>query len=64
MRSELIYPQKKNIVKVDKKYLRAGEVDFLKGDYNKAKKLLKWKPKVSTDKLIDEMIDAELDLYE
>ena len=55
---------KKNIIKVDKKYLRAGEVDFLKGDYNKAKKLLKWKPKVSTDKLINEMIDAELDLYE
>ena len=55
---------KKVIIKIDKKFFRPGEVDFLKGDYRKAKKLLKWKPKFSPDKLIDDMIDYEKSLYE
>ena len=29
-----------------KKYLRPAEVDTLKGNYSKAKKLLNWKPKI------------------
>ena len=52
------------IINIDKRYFRPGEVDFLKGDYNKAKRLLKWKPKFSPDKLIDDMIDFEKKLYE
>ena len=55
---------KKIIIKIDKKFFRPGEVDFLKGDYRKAKKLLKWKPKFSPDKLIDDMINYEKSLYE
>ena len=55
---------KKTIIKIDKKYFRPGEVDFLKGDYSKAKKLLKWKPRYKSDDLIDDMIKYEQDLYE
>ena len=55
---------KKIIIKIDKKFFRPGEVDFLKGDYRKAKKLLKWKPKFSPEKLIDDMINYEKSLYE
>ena len=55
---------KKIIIKIDKKYFRPGEVDFLKGDYTKAKKLLKWKPKYKSDDLINDMIEYEKDLYE
>ncbi len=55
---------KKIIIKIDKKYFRPGEVDFLKGDYSKARKLLKWKPKYRSDDLINDMIEYEKDLYE
>ena len=51
---------KKTIVKVDKKYFRETEVDNLIGDFSKAKKILKWKPKFSFNKLIDDMIYNEL----
>ena len=54
----------KIIIKLDKKYFRPGEVDFLKGDYTKAKKLLKWQPKYKSDDLIKDMIDYEKKLYE
>ena len=55
---------KKVIIKIDKKFFRPGEVDFLKGDYSKAKKLLKWKPKYRSEDLINDMIKYEIDLYE
>ena len=51
---------KKTIIKVDKKYFRETEVDDLIGDFTKAKKLLKWKPKYSFNKLVDDMIYNEL----
>ena len=54
----------KTIIKIDKKYFRPGEVDFLKGDYSKAKNLLNWKPRYKSDDLIDDMIKYEQDLYE
>jgi GDPmannose 4,6-dehydratase len=47
------------IVEIDKKYFRPLEVDYLKGDASKAKKILKWKPKISLDQLIKEMIEYE-----
>ena len=51
---------KKIIVDIDKKYFRPSEVDFLKGDFSKARRLLKWKPKYNTDDLIEDMISSEL----
>ena len=49
----------KIIIKVNKKYYRPGEVDFLKGNFNKAKKLLKWKPKYKLNGLIEDMISEQ-----
>ena len=44
------------IVKCRKNYFRPHDVNNLRGDSSKAKKILKWKPKISLSKLIDEMI--------
>ena len=40
----------------NKMYFRPSEVDYLIGNYNKAKKLLKWKPKISFKALVKEMV--------
>ena len=50
----------KVIIDINIKHFRPSEVDFLKGDFSKARKLLKWKPKYETDDLINDMISAEL----
>ena len=47
----------KIIVKVGKKYFRPTEVDSLLGNSNKAKKILKWKPKYTINQLVDDMIN-------
>ena len=51
---------KKIIIECRKRYFRPVEIDYLKGNAQRAKKLLKWSPKTSIDNLIDEMIQYEL----
>ena len=51
---------KKTIVDLDKKFLRPTEVDYLKGDFSKARKKLKWKPTITTNELIEDMIEEEI----
>ena len=51
---------KKVIIECRKRYFRPVEVDFLRGNALKAKKMLKWFPKTSVDDLIDDMIQYEL----
>ncbi len=50
------------IVKVDTKYYRPTEVDFLIGDATKAKQKLGWQPKYSLSQLITDMISTDLQL--
>ena len=50
----------KTIIKIDKKYFRPQEVDHLKGDYSKAKKILKWSPKISFKKMVKDMVESDL----
>ena len=53
---------KKVIIECKKRYFRPLEVDFLRGNAFKAKKLLKWSPKLSINNLIDEMIQHEIEI--
>ena len=48
-------------VKVDPKYFRPAEVDFLLGDPAKAKAKLGWKPKCSFRDLVRLMVDADME---
>ena len=50
----------KCIIKIDKRYFRPLEVHNLKGNFSKANKILKWRPKRNLDQLVDEMISFEL----
>ncbi|MEO0553755.1 MAG: GDP-mannose 4,6-dehydratase [Bacteroidota bacterium] len=51
------------VVRVDSKYYRPTEVDLLIGDPSKAKSKLGWKPKYDLDGLIEDMVDADLELF-
>ena len=50
------------VVKIDPEYFRPTEVETLLGDISKAKSELGWKPKVSIDELITEMVDHDSQL--
>ncbi|XP_024909164.1 GDP-mannose 4,6 dehydratase [Cynoglossus semilaevis] len=49
-------------VKVDPKYFRPTEVEYLQGDSTKASQKLGWKPKVAFEDLVKEMVDADVEL--
>ena len=51
-----------NYIKTSEKYFRPNEVDYLLGDYSKAKKLLNWEPKTSFDELVKMMFESDLEL--
>ena len=44
------------------KYLRPAEVDYLIGDYSKAKKKLGWEPKTSFKELVEIMVKADIEM--
>ena len=50
----------KDFVVIDKKLMRPAEVDTLLADYSKAKKILKWKPKITFDDLVISMVENDL----
>ncbi|PNX70419.1 GDP-mannose dehydratase 2-like protein, partial [Trifolium pratense] len=52
----------KDHVVIDKRYFRPTEVDNLKGDASKAKKILGWKPKVSFEELVRMMVDNDVEM--
>tara|TARA_Y100000589_G_C27199303_1_gene648705 strand:- start:17770 stop:18897 length:1128 start_codon:yes stop_codon:yes gene_type:complete len=47
------------VIKVDPRYFRPTEVDFLLGESFKAKNELGWSPKTSLEELIQEMINSD-----
>jgi GDPmannose 4,6-dehydratase len=52
----------KKFVEIDKRYFRLTEVDLLLGNSSKARKILKWKPKVNFKQLVRMMVDSDMDL--
>ena len=49
----------KVIIKVNKKYLRPSDVNYLKGDFSKIKARIGWKPKISFYQLVKEMVNED-----
>jgi GDPmannose 4,6-dehydratase len=47
-------------VEIDPRYFRPAEVDELRGDMEKARRVLKWEPKVRFAELVRIMVDADL----
>jgi GDPmannose 4,6-dehydratase len=52
----------KKHIEIDPRYYRPAEVDLLIGDYNKAKRKLKWEPKTRFVDLVKLMVDADVKL--
>ena len=50
----------KKYVKIDKKYFRPTEVNVLIANPAKAKRILKWKPKITFSDLVKIMVDADM----
>ena len=53
---------KKNIIMIDKNYIRPLDVNTLLGNAAKARKQLSWKPKTNIHQLIEEMISEEVNI--
>lgn len=49
-------------IKVNPKYYRPTEVEFLLGNAEKAEKHLHWKPKISFSELVKEMVKSDIEL--
>jgi GDPmannose 4,6-dehydratase len=50
---------KKIIVECDKNYFRPLDVNTLLGDAKKARKKLKWEPKIDINQLVDDMVTEQ-----
>jgi GDPmannose 4,6-dehydratase len=51
-------------VKLDQRFYRPAEVDLLVGDSSKARRLLDWQPRFTFEQLVDEMVDADMQLLQ
>ncbi|KFM78158.1 GDP-mannose 4,6 dehydratase, partial [Stegodyphus mimosarum] len=49
-------------VRVNPRYFRPSEVEFLLGDSSKAREKVGWKPKISFQQLVQEMVDSDIEL--
>ena len=54
---------KKCIIECRSKYFRPAEVDSLKGDYTKARKILKWKPKYDFYDICEALLINDLKIH-
>ena len=52
---------KKILVKIDPRYYRPNELNFLRGDSRKARKVLGWRPRKKFKDLVKEMVENDLD---
>ena len=55
--------KKQLIIKVDKKYYRPLEIDYLKGDPRKAFKKLNYKLKHNLKDLVKDMLESDIRLF-
>ncbi len=50
----------KVLVRIDSRYFRPTEVDLLRGDPSKAKRLLGWQPEIGFDELVRTMVEEDM----
>ena len=60
---EFQIPAGTTVLKVDPAYHRPTEVDLLVGDATKCQEVLKWKPRHTLKELIEEMVEADIELF-
>ena len=48
------------LVRIDKNYFRPNEVNHLRGNPSKARKILKWKAKISFKQMVKEMVEHDI----
>ncbi|WP_207540308.1 GDP-mannose 4,6-dehydratase [Sabulicella rubraurantiaca] len=48
-------------VRVDAAHLRPAEVDVLHGDASKARRVLRWAPRITLEEMVAEMVEADLE---
>ena len=53
----------KEYVEIDPKYFRPAEVDYLRADITKAKKVMGWEPRICYDDLVKIMVDYDLEYH-
>jgi GDPmannose 4,6-dehydratase len=53
-----------NYIEIDPAFVRPAEVDYLLGDYSKAKNKLNWEPKTKFKELVNIMVKNDLKTYE
>lgn len=58
--SETCTTREKAIIRIDPRYFRPTEVETLLGDPTKAKEKLGWKPEITIDQMIEEMVASDL----
>ena len=51
---------RKPIIEVDSLYFRPSEVNYLRGDYSKAKSEFGWEPKVTFKELVKIMMESDI----
>ena len=63
---EIGYDQKNNrvLVRIDPRYFRPTEVDFLLGSSKKAREKLGWVPSVNFEQLVEIMVNADMTILE
>ena len=50
----------KTVVKINSEFYRPADVDDLRGDFSKAKRILDWEPKTKFNRLVKIMVEADL----
>ncbi len=53
----------KKYIKIDKRFLRPFDVNYLKGDYSNAEEKLGWEPKTKFNRLVEVMVKEDLNRW-
>lgn len=53
----------KTIIRIDPRYYRPAEVNHLVGDASKARKRIGWESSITFERLVEIMMDAEMEMY-